>query len=280
MNAAVWLITPGCRPGRFAAVRSAGADIAVLDLEDSVPAELKDTARAAVLDHLANSATASAGVPLGLRMNAITTRDGLRDLLALADAPRLPDALLVPKIEDPRDTDLVTRHLRPGVRVWALIETPRAVQRLPEILAPGILAGVVFGAADYAAATGCARTPWALHHPRTAVAAACAAAGVPALDSPYFDLADTVGLRRESREARDLGFSGKGAVHPGQIAPIREAFAPDDAELARARALLAAAARTDAAVTATGGHMTGPPLLAAARATLARATHPADGDLQ
>ncbi|GAA0544453.1 HpcH/HpaI aldolase/citrate lyase family protein [Actinomadura livida] len=270
---ATWLITPATAPGRFSRARDCGADVALLDLEDSVPQQRKDQARAIALQHLAKAATEAADgevSPLGLRLNAPGTLPGLRDLVAVAESGVRPAVLLVPKVESPRDVDLVGELLRTDEdepKVWALIETPLAIQRLHEILASRFLAGVVFGAADYAAAAGCRRTAGGLRYPRAALSAGAAAAALPAIDSPYFDLANDEGLRREAEEACDLGFTGKGAVHPRQLAAIREAFQPSPQELDRARATVRAADSMDAAegVTHADGSMVGPPLVAAAR---------------
>ncbi|MFF4410395.1 HpcH/HpaI aldolase/citrate lyase family protein [Streptomyces sp. NPDC001404] len=270
----VWLITPAV-PGRFEAARSAGADVALLDLEDSVAPDGKDAARAAAIGCLTRAAADASGTTgvLGLRLNAPGTVHGLRDLVAVAASGLRPAVLLVPKVESPRDVELVAKvlHAEDGPPcVWALIETPRAIGHLPDILGARAMAGVVFGAADYAAATGCRRSSRALWYPRSALAAAAAAAGLPAIDSPYFDLDDVDGLRREAQEACALGFAGKGAVHPRQLPLIREAFRPSAQELADARAAVTAADAA-AGVTAVGGRMVGPPLVAAARAVTERA---------
>lgn len=273
-----WLITPASAPARFEAARSAGADVTLLDLEDSVPHHRKDDARVAAVGFLAESAAAgSSATVLGLRLNAPGTVPGMRDLVAIAESGLRPAVLLVPKVESQRDVGLVADVLgadEDGPRVWALIETPLAIQRLPEILASRSLSGVVFGAADYAAATGCCRSSRALWYPRSALAAGAAAAGLPAIDSPYFDLDDPDGLRREAEEANDLGFTGKGAIHPRQLPVIRDAFLPSPQELAAARAVVTAADAAHGGITTTGGHMVGPPLVAAARALTARAGAP------
>ncbi|WP_067482088.1 HpcH/HpaI aldolase/citrate lyase family protein [Actinomadura hibisca] len=277
-----WLITPGSEPGRYPAALTCGPDVALLDLEDSVPAELKQQARTAALDFLIDTTLqtttqttveTTVEMPvLGLRINAPGTVCGLRDLLALTDTAARPAVLLIPKVEAARDVDLVADVLgtdRPAL--WALIESPQAISRLPGILSARALAGVVFGAADYAAAARCRRTDRALLYPRAALAAAAAAAGLPAVDSPYFDLADPGGLRREAQQARDLGFTGKGAVHPKQLPSIQTAFQPSADELDHARAVVRAADTTAGISTDSSGQMVGPPLVAAARALLQQA---------
>ncbi|MEH6373907.1 CoA ester lyase [Streptomyces sp. KLMMK] len=268
-----WLITPASL-SRFETARSAGADVALLDLEDSVPQGGKESARAAAIGCLTQAvAVGGTATVWGLRLNAPGTVHGLRDLVAVAESGVRPAILLVPKVESPRDIELVAKILDADdgpPRIWALIETPRAIGQLPGILGARSLAGVVFGAADYAAATGCRRSSHALWYPRSALAAGAAAAGLPAIDSPYFDINDADGLRREAEEASDLGFTGKGAVHPRQLLVIREAFRPSAQELAEAQATLTAA-ETAGGVTAVGGRMVGPPLVAAARAVAGRA---------
>jgi citrate lyase beta subunit len=288
-HGSVWLITPGTMPHRFDNARTSGAAVALLDLEDSVDPAEKDTARATAIDWL--STAPAAGEPaLGLRINAVGTRHGLRDLLAVVEAGLRHAVLVVPKVQSSRDIELVAEvldDLTDGVqggdsddlaepaRIWALIETPLAIARLPRILPARPLAGVVFGSADYAAAAGCARTSDALRYPRSVLVAAAAAAGVPAIDGPCFDLDDTAALHRETEEARDLGFVGKGAVHPAQVKVIQDAFRPAEQELAAARAVVAAAnSAANRAVSAVDGRMVGPPLVAAARGITARAGDP------
>ena len=278
---ATWLITPATAPHRFPSARDCGADVALFDLEDSVPDHCKDQARAAALGFLAETETEAAdgdATVLGLRLNALGTLPGLRDLIAVAESGVRPAVLLIPKVESPRDVDLVSRLLAGdgnSPEVWALIETPLAIHHLHEVLASRSLAGVVFGAADYAAAAGCRRTADALRYPKAALATGAASAGVPAIDSPYFDLADPEGLRQEAEEAADLGFAGKGAVHPRQLAVIQSAFLPSPEELDHARAVVRAADSTDAAqgITVADGSMIGPPLVAAARALTDQADH-------
>ncbi|MFJ2419166.1 HpcH/HpaI aldolase/citrate lyase family protein [Streptomyces brevispora] len=267
-----WLITPPS-DGRLEAALRAEPDVALLDLEDSVPPFGKDTARMAALAHL-GAAPVHGSTVLGLRVNAPGTVHGLKDLVAVADAGLRDVVLLVPKVESARELELVAQALKEtatGLRVCALIETPRALLRLDDIFASPVLGGVVFGAADYAAATGCRRSSSSLQWARSSIAAAAAAHGIPSIDSPYFDLANLEGLRRDAQEARDLGFAGKGAVHPDQLPAIRSAFCPTDQEVAQAQAVVSAANRAGGQMVRAGGQMVGPPLVAAARAVLDRA---------
>ncbi|MEU8540884.1 CoA ester lyase [Streptomyces sp. NPDC048717] len=269
-----WIVTPATAPARFAAARASGATVTVVDLEDSVAPRDKDVAREHAADFFA-TADPAGPVP-GIRINALTTREGLRDLAALADYPHRPQLVVLPMVESARDIELAAAALDTAdhaPQLWVLVETPRAVERAAEICAAPRLAGLVFGAADYATATGAARTWEALLYPRTHLANSAAAAGIAALDSPWFDLDDDQGLRREALRARDLGFTGKVAVHPRQVAAIAEAFRPGEEELAHARAVVAARERTDGSITSVDGRMIGAPFYAAALALLTRAGH-------
>ncbi|MFJ9327231.1 HpcH/HpaI aldolase/citrate lyase family protein [Streptomyces sp. NPDC101230] len=273
LGGVTWLVTPGGAANRFETALASGADIVLLDLEDSVPAEAKAGARDGVLAFVSEHARRPGGPLLGVRINAADTAEGLRDVVAMADLSLWPDLVVVPKAEYGRDIAAVVRAVRrarSATKVWALIESPQGVVGLPGIMRVPGLAGVLFGAADYAAAAGCGLTSRAMWYPRSQLVTAAAAAGLPAVDSPYFFLDDQDGLRRDALEAVELGFAGKVAVHPRQLKVIAEAFTPGSREVEEARAVLAAAARADGAITTAGGAMVGPPLVKAAARTVAR----------
>lgn len=268
--AGVWIITPGHSPARFPAAHECGADVALVDLEDSVPAALKPQARQAAAAFFTALASAPA---LGIRISSPTTRDGIHDLAAVADYTVRPDIVLIPKTESPRDIEIVAGALdAPGYtpHLYGLIETPRALEELPSIVRAPRIAGTLFGTADYATATGCSPTWEALLHARSALVTSAAAAGIHAIDSPFFDLADDEGLRREADRARHLGFTGKCCVHPSQLPSVTAVFTPTEEEVAAARAIVAAAEEAGDRVVRVSEHMIGPPMVKAARALLSR----------
>jgi citrate lyase subunit beta/citryl-CoA lyase/(S)-citramalyl-CoA lyase len=265
------LCTPATAADWYTVSRRCGADVGLLDLEDSVPADRKTQARALARGYCGPDESAS--VP-GVRVNSPAARDGLADLLAIGTWTHRPELVMVPKVESPRDIEItaaVLAHDGRAPQMWAVIETPRGIAELDSIArAPG-LAGLVFGAADYTAATGAALRWPALAFARSAIVNAAGHRGLEAMDSPYFDIDDLAGLRRECRLARSFGFCGKVAVHPRQVPVINAAFTPTAYEIARAREVLAAAEDTGSAVTAVGGQMIGTPFFAAARAVAAYA---------
>lgn len=261
-----WIITPGLTPSRFDTAQTSGAAVALVDLEDSVATQDKQSARTQAQQFFHRP---DAPCTLGIRMNAPTTLEGTRDLVALAAYTAKPDLILVPKTESARDIELVAGVLDTDgytPDIWALIETPRAFDRLPSIMKEPRLGGVVFGSADYAATVRCGLSWEALLYARSALVNSATAAGIPAIDAPAFDLNDLDALRREAEKAKELGFYGKGAVHPRQAAVINATFAPSEQEIARARAIVAASQKSGNGITSVDGQMVGTPFFAGAQA--------------
>jgi citrate lyase beta subunit len=264
-----WLITPGLVPHRFETARAAGAGVALVDLEDSVATPDKQAARAAAQEFFD---CPDALCTLGVRMNTPTTLEGTRDLLAIAGYTVKPDLILIPKVESARDIELVAGVLDTDgytPDIWALIETPRAIDKLPSITQAPRLGGVVFGSADYAASVGCGLDWDALLYARFTLVNSARAAGIPAIDAPAWDLNDLDALRREAEQGKNLGFYGKGAVHPRHAAVINETFSPTEEEIARARAIVAAGQQSGQGITSVDGRMVGTPFFAAAQALVA-----------
>lgn len=270
--AGAWIITPGHTPTRFPAAHASGADVALVDLEDSVPPSAKPDARLTARAFF--TAPAPSATTMGVRISSPSTLDGIRDLAALADYPVRPPIILIPKVESPRDIEIVAGSLGgPDYtpHLYALIETPRAVENLPAIVrANRALAGVLFGTADYSTAAGCGMDWEPLLHARSALVASAAAAGIPAIDSPYFDLEDLDGLRTEAERVKALGFAGKSCVHPDHLKILSEVFHPTPQEIAAAQAVVVAAESADGRIVRIGQQMVGPPMVAAARSLLAR----------
>ncbi|MGW4893971.1 aldolase/citrate lyase family protein [Kitasatospora sp. NPDC004240] len=261
------LSTPALAVERYAKSHRSGADIAMVDLEDSVPPARKAEARrlAEGFFDLPSTKLARSAV----RINTVAGPDGLRDLVALTHYPVKPDLVLIPMAESPRDVEIVAGALAadcPETEFLAVVETPRGIENAAAIAACGHrLRGLVFGSADYAFAVG-ARLCWeALAPARARVVNAARAAGVEVMDAPLFEVADLDGLRREAALARDFGFSGKIAVHPRQLPAINEAFTPDERLLERARRVVEAGRENGRSVTVVDGVMVGMPFFEASQ---------------
>jgi citrate lyase beta subunit len=137
--------------------------------------------------------------------------------------------------------------------------------------------GLFFGAGDYLAETGGERTTQSLLYPRSVIATAAAAAGVAAIDTPWFNLGDLSGLEADARAAAELGFSGKAAIHPKQIPVINRIFTPPAERVAWARRVLAAARQEGAGVWVVDGEMADAMTVRIARRVLAAAAGRSNG---
>ena len=263
------LFLPLSRPERAAKAAASGADWVCLDLEDGVGAADKESARAAL--PLVCKDWPKDGPRLAVRINAAPL--AAADLKALAGLSHPPVAVMIPKVESAAGLTDAAAAL-PKAALVALIETPVGVAAAAEIAAGSPApAALGFGSADYLAATGGADSADSLLFPRSAVVNAAAIAGIPAMDGAWLRLKDFAGLRADAEKIRRLGFAGKIAVHPAQVAVIHAAFAPGKADIALARKIAAAA---DGAGTV-DGMMVDAPVIARARRLLesARAAQPA-----
>ena len=265
------LFVPGNRPERFAKAAASGADAVIIDLEDAVDASEKDAARAHMQAFAVEPGEGGA-CPLYVRVNGADTEWWADDLAAVA-ARAVPLAgIIVPKSEDRAALAEAGRH----APVLALIETAVGIARLADLLAVEAVVGLAFGSLDYGLDLGCEPDWEPLMLARQTLVLQARLAGRPApIDgvTPAFDDADLV--KREAARARAMGFGGKLAIHPRQLAPIQAAFRPDAQQIDWARQVLAAA-RSDSAV-AVAGRMVDKPLVEQARQVLARAGLPADG---
>ncbi|MFM6617617.1 MAG: itaconate degradation C-C-lyase RipC [Microcystis panniformis] len=235
-----WLFTPATKSDRFSRAAEVKADALIIDLEDAVAPTAKEEARIAALRYLAE--ISSDHLTCALRVNSPDTRFGLDDLQALLLSPAEPDYLILPKCDSSALVGLVGNLLREAnksTQVIALIESTKAIGALAEMVSGQIRpAAFIFGAADMAADLG-AETAWEpLLWVRSCLIHAAASAGIAAFDSPYFDIADSEGLKQETKASVNLGFHGKCAIHPVQIATINEVLTPTAQQIAKAQQIL------------------------------------------
>ena len=237
------LFVPATRPERFPKAFAAGADAVVLDLEDAVEASRKADARRIVGDWLV-SALPSASTATFVRVNAPGTQwldDDLAWLKALGVAATHVHAVVVPKTETA--DALVHVATASASPVLPLLETARGIVKAVDVLsARAEIAAVLFGAEDLTAELGIPRTLEGeeLLLARSRVVLAAAVAGVDPIDAVWTDFSAPGGLQRDATRAKALGFRGKMAIHPDQVAVINEVFSPTAEEIAAARRLVEA----------------------------------------
>ncbi|MDB5699178.1 MAG: citrate lyase [Alphaproteobacteria bacterium] len=278
------LFVPGDSERKFDRAREAGADMLILDLEDSVAPSRKEEARAHVAGLLGNNELRS--WRFFVRPNALNTGLALEDLCSVV-RPGL-DGLLVPKADSARDIEQIGHYLdalehsagmAPGSVKIAVVatETPQAMFNLGSYVPPHPrLVGLTWGAEDLGAAIGITdnKEPdgaWTLPYKvaRAQCLFAASAAGVAPIDTLYADFRDREGLAADCRIARRDGFVGRIAIHPDQVETINVCFSPSESEVARARAVVDAfAAQPEAGTVGIDGKMYDIPHLKAARRTL------------
>jgi citrate lyase beta subunit len=277
------LYVPGDSQRKIEKAATLGADSVCLDLEDGVALDRKPQARQ-------TTAAALRTLDFGrserlVRLNRFGSGLEADDFAQTVDGR--PDGFVIPKVEAAEavrwlDEQIAAAERARGwpegsLRIVVMVETARGIVNLKEIAsAAERLDALVFGAEDLAGDLGATRTPeaWEVFHARSAVVLHAAGFGLQAIDMVFVDYSDTTGLAREAEAGARLGYAGKQAIHPNQIAPIQQAFTPSEAAVASARRIVEAyEAHTASGVGAFGldGRMVDMPVVKAAQQVLAKA---------
>ena len=277
-----WLFAPGNHARKVEKVFGAGADVAILDLEDAVAAAEKEATRPVVAEALARPRACRAYV----RVNALDTGLTFGDLEAVI-RPGL-DGIVLPKVERAADLQMVDwvigemekkQGIAPGtVDLMPILETGRGIADARAICAAGgRLKRVSFGAGDY---TRDMRMEWTMDEgelvpARAEVVLASRINGLePPIDTVFIHIREAEAFTASCTLVRQAGFQGKLCIHPDQIAPANAAFSPTPEETAHARKIVAAFAEAEAAGSASiqvEGYFVDYPIVEQARRTLALA---------
>ena len=238
------LYMPSSNDRALEKAKTLAVDGLILDLEDAVAPDAKESARE-------NACAAASSGDYGhrevtIRVNALGTRWHEDDLAAACAAG--PDGIVVPKVGSADEVRglvaAMERHGAPDrTRLWAMVETPGAVLGARELAAAHErLAVLVLGTNDLVKELQARFVPGRapLLTALSTVVLAARDAGIAVLDGVYNDVKDAAGFEQECRQGRDLGFDGKTLVHPGQVEACNATFAPSEAEVEDARAVLAA----------------------------------------
>ncbi len=240
------LYVPASSEAALAKVATRGADAVVIDLEDAVAPDAKGAARETLSRFFAQ--TPSRTTEWVIRINALASEWGADDL---ALAVRLsPDAILLPKIETPRDVleandALDEADASEAMSLWTMIETPRALLNIGAIAELGRDRGArlscfIAGTNDLAKETGVTPerrllTPWLMQ-----IVLAAKAGGLTALDGVSNDFRDLDAFARDCAESAAMGFDGRTLIHPAQVEPATLAFSPSAEAVEEARRIVAA----------------------------------------
>lgn len=277
------LFMPGDDLHKIEKGASLGVDSVIMDLEDGVAPNKKVDARQIVFKALTelNFGTTEKLV----RVNGVATGLTADDIAETIQGR--PDGYVLPKVESEEEVRYVIQVLLDseqklgypigGIKLMVIIESARGVINLPEIANEGSpLVALIFGAEDLASDIGAVRTRQGheVLYARNAVVLHAAAYGLQAIDTPFVDLNDSEGLKQEAVEAMQMGYTGKLAIHPNQVAPIVEAYTPSPEAIAAAQRLVEAFEIHQAGGTgvfAFEGKMIDMPMIRSAQRVLARA---------
>ena len=259
-----FIFSPGLKPDMFPKALACGTDIVCVELEDGIAPKDKDEARRNAMGLFAQPQVDD-GVERIVRINCLREAFGLADVQAVLATDTPPPALMLPKVRTPDeivwlDNLLTERGHDP--RLHIIIETNAGLEAVHDIArsSPRIDA-LFFGGVDMAAELRC-RNAWEpLLYARSRVVHAAASAGLDVIDVPYLDLQDPDGMRREAELARDLGFSGKGSIHPKQIPALNEVFTPSAETIAHARRVVQTFEEADTGLVVIDGKLIEKPVL-------------------
>lgn len=259
-----FIFSPGLRPDMFPKALASGTDIVCVELEDGIAPKDKDEARKSALA-LFEQPQADDGVERIVRINCLREAFGLADVQAILASVTPPPALMLPKVNTPQEVawlDDLLNERGHDTRLHVIIETNRGLEAAFEIAhCSDRIDALFFGGVDMAAELRCENAWEPLLYARSRVVHAAASAGLDVIDVPYLDLEDPQGMKVAARQAKALGFSGKGSIHPKQIAALNEVFTPSADEIARARRVTETFEQADTGLVVIDGKLIEKPVL-------------------
>ena len=236
-----FIFTPGLKPEMFPKALASGADMVCIELEDGIAPKDKAKARAKTLK-IFETTQINDGVERIVRINSMRERFGLEDVDAVLETKTPPPSLMMPKVKTPEEVILLDQLLTErghDTKLHVIIETNEGLESAFEIArCSDRIEAMFFGGIDMAAELRCKNDWDNLLYARSRVVHAAASAGLDVIDVPYLDLEDIDGMRVLAQQAKDLGFSGKGSIHPKQIGTLNEIFTPSEEEITRARKII------------------------------------------
>ena len=236
-----FIFTPGLNPEMFPKALASGADMVCIELEDGIAIKDKDEARKNTINALKNLKINN-DVELVVRVNCQRTKPGLLDLEAFISSKLNVKALMLPKVKTPDEItfidDLLT-DCNMDTDLHVIMETNEALENIYDIAhASKRIVALYFGGVDMAAELRVPNSYENLIYARSKLVHAGASVGIDVIDVPYLDLEDMGGMKKEAELVRNLGFTGKGSIHPKQINILNEVFTPSKEEIIKAKRII------------------------------------------
>lgn len=268
------LYTPAIKPNIFAKLFSCDASIGVIDLEDGVPIVLKEEARKHLKEFLDYSDIDNNKTQFAIRINELSDIEGFKDLIMLKTLIKLPDVIIMSMVSTENEVILLKNYLykispNKVPKIFVTIEHPKAIGNIKSIAE--FADGLIFGSADYSASLTIKIGGWeSLLFARCAIINSAAMFNIPAYDTAYFILEDEEGLLNETIKIKELGFSGKTAIHPKQIGIINSIFTPTSDEISEAKKIIELYEEGLTGIARMDKQMVGPPFYKLAQKILLR----------
>ena len=236
-----FIFTPGLNPEMFPKALASGADMVCIELEDGIAIKDKDEARKNTINALKNLKINN-DVELVVRVNCQRTKPGLLDLEAFISSKLNVKALMLPKVKTSDEITFIDDLLTDcnlDTDLHVIMETNEALENIYDIAhASKRIVALYFGGVDMAAELRVPNSYENLIYARSKLVHAGASVGIDVIDVPYLDLEDMDGMKKEAELVRNLGFTGKGSIHPKQINILNEVFTPSKEEIIKAKRII------------------------------------------
>ena len=259
-----FIFTPGLHPEMFPKAISSGADMVCIELEDGIAIKDKDEARKNTFKAL-ETLEVKSGVELVVRVNCQRTKFGLMDLEAVVSSKTNVKAIMLPKVKTPDEIIFIDDMLTDcglNTDLHVIMETNEALESIYDIAhASKRIVALYFGGVDMAAELRVPNEYKNLIYARSRLVHAGASVGVDVIDVPYLDLEDMDGMKKEAELVRDLGFTGKGSIHPKQINMLNEIFTPSKEEIIKAKKIVDQFNESDTGLVVIDGKLIEKPVL-------------------
>ena len=267
-----FIFCPGNKPDMIPKALSSSADMVCIDLEDAIIPEHKNISRVSTVKVFENISVPH-GVETLIRINDVNSEEGKEDIQAILNSNNTASGLMLPKIQSVEEIINLERQIKlanKSLNLHIIIETNTGLQNAWNIAqSSSLIKSLLFGGVDMSADLGCNGDWMSLLYARSRVVHAAAGAGIDSIDVPFLDLEDMDGMRSEAQKSKNLGFSGKGSIHPKQIESLNKVFTPSDEEVAYANKVINAFNEASDGLVVVDGKLIEKPVLRTALKTIA-----------
>ena len=267
-----FIFCPGNRPDMIPKALKSGADMVCIDLEDAIIPEHKSLSRIETIKAFEDIESPE-GVETLIRINDVNSDDGKKDIDLILNAKNTASGLMLPKIQSIEEIITLENKIKEknkDLNLHIIIETNQGLENAWSIAhSSSLIKSLLFGGVDMSADLGCNGDWFSLLYARSRVVHAAAGAGIDSIDVPFLDLEDMEGMNTEAQKSKNLGFSGKGSIHPKQIEQLNKVFTPSEEEIAYANKVIKAFNEASDGLVVVDGKLIEKPVLRTALKTIA-----------